>query len=319
MVDYLRISVTDRCNLNCLYCKPMEKRKYLKHEDVLRYEEIVKIVDYFSLCGIKRIRLTGGEPLIKKNISHLVRNIKKIPNIEEVTITTNGLLLPQLATELKDAGLDRINISIDSLKQNRYEEITCHDKLLTALEGIQAAKNAGFSNIKLNVVLMKNINDDEILDLVDFAAKENLIIRFIELFETNRNIMDFDKKTVSTETVQKVIKEKYGNLTPKSEVIGYGPSNYFTYINNGKKNTIGFISNNSSNFCNTCTRLRMNSEGKVSPCLFSGFTHNLKELLRTQKSKEEIVTFMKEIIKDKTNYTKRKRTCGNIEMSSIGG
>lgn len=319
MVDYLRISVTDLCNLNCIYCRPMEHKKHLKHEDVLRYEEMVQIINYFSQCGIKKIRLTGGEPLIKKNISHLIKKIKLISKIEEVTITTNGLLLPELAQELKDSGLDRVNISIDSLQRDRYKDITGHNRLQTALDGIQAAKDAGFSNIKLNVVLMKNINDDEIIDLIDFASKQNLIIRFIELFETNRNIMDFAQKTVSTETVQKIIKQKYTFLTPINGVIGYGPSNYFTYMNNGKKNTIGFISNNSSNFCNTCTRLRMNSVGKISPCLFSGFTHDLKKIIRANKSKEEIIDFINEIIKHKDNYTKRKNNCGNIEMSSIGG
>ena len=321
MIDYLRISITDRCNLNCLYCKPMEKRTLLAHDDILRYEEMIKIVELFSECGIRKVRITGGEPLIKKNVTSLIKGIKNLPLVDEVAITTNGVLLPKLANGLKSAGLDRINISLDTLKNERYKKITGFNKLEDALLGIKSAKKAGFKDIKLNVVLMKNFNDEELTDFIEFATKENLILRFIELFETNRQIMDFQGKTVSTQEVKKTIEASIGILEKiKNETInGNGPSNYFSLKLKNKKVRIGFISNNSSNFCNDCTRLRMNSTGKISPCLFSGFTHDLKKLLRNGKSDSELMDYIKDIVLHKTDYTKQKKSCGDIEMSSIGG
>ncbi|MBN1969452.1 MAG: GTP 3',8-cyclase MoaA [Candidatus Delongbacteria bacterium] len=314
MADYLRISITDRCNLNCVYCKPMENRTIVGHNDILRFEEIAKIVSVFTKFGIKKIRITGGEPLIKRGVDRLVNMIRNIDNSLEISITTNGVNLSEYASLLKDAGLDRINISLDSLKGERFKEITGFDKLDEVKRGIDSTLEAGFKNTKLNVVLLKNINDDEILDFVNFALMKNLNLRFIELFETNRNVYNFNKKTVPTNYVKSVIVKEFGLLLPDENAISNGPSENFS-LSNGLK--VGFISNNSSDFCGECTRLRMNSAGKVSPCLFSGFRYDMKQAIRNS-SFEEIENYAREIMESKKDFTKKNRIC-SIEMSGLGG
>lgn len=318
MIDYLRISVTDRCNLNCLYCQPMAKRKVLSHNEVLRYEEIIRIVKCFAKSGISKIRITGGEPLVKKDISTLIKVIKEVENIKEVALTTNGVLLEKMAISLKENKLDRINISIDSLDRRKYQEITGFDKLEAVLRGIKVAQTAGFNNLKLNVVLLQNFNDNEILDFVDFAAKNKLILRFIELFETNREIFDFTQKAVPSEYIQQVIEDKYGKLNPVILEHNNGPSDNF-HLPGKDDLKIGFISNNTTNFCQNCTRLRMNCAGKISPCLFSGFIHDLGKMVKKDFSDQEITQYINDIIKHKSDYSKTKNRCGSIEMSNIGG
>ena len=185
-IDYLRLSLTDRCNLNCLYCTPLERGQFLTRGEVLSYEEIVRAVSLFVKAGVRKLRLTGGEPLIKKNIVGLIKMLKRIDSLEEIAMTTNGVYLKDLASPLKAAGLDRVNISIDTLKKEKYKSITGFDYFDDVWAGIKESLGSGLNPVKLNVILMKGLNDDEVLDFARLSFEYPLVIRFIEFFPTNK-------------------------------------------------------------------------------------------------------------------------------------
>jgi cyclic pyranopterin phosphate synthase len=313
----LRLSVTDRCNLNCLYCTPLEKGGFLTHDEVLRYEEMARLTGFFARAGITRVRITGGEPLVKKNIPNLVRMVHDVPGIEEVSLTTNGILLASLAGELKQAGLKRVNISLDTLKTGRYREMTGFDGLDRVQAGIDAALAAGLGPIKLNVVLLKGVNDDEIADFVRLAIERPFIVRFIEFFHTSARSTGYGQHRVSTQDAMRIIEKQFDRLVPDGTIHGNGPAAYYRL--EGAQAPVGFISSHSGDFCGSCNRVRLNCAGQVAPCLFSGPLAGLRALLRGGASDDEMVKVIKDVLRVKPEYTQKTRCGREIEMSSIGG
>ncbi|MBN2594909.1 MAG: GTP 3',8-cyclase MoaA [Sedimentisphaerales bacterium] len=316
-IDCLRLSVTDKCNLRCVYCHPQPDCRPTEHEDILGFEEMLRIVRLFAECGIKKLRLTGGEPLIRCDIVRLVRKLGAIAGIKDLSITTNGVFLESLATELKDAGLQRINISVDSIERKTYERITGFDLLPKVIEGIHRAIDIGLKPVKINCVIIKDLNDSEeqITALSGMSTSLPVSIRFIEYYPTNnstRPATDY----VPNAAVRAVIERKYGSLTRTVMSIGNGPAEYFKVP--GSAGTIGFISGRSSNFCLSCSRLRLTSDGKVMPCLYSARSHDLKRLISSQGEKA-IRDFLSEIIAEKANYTKLNSLKEEFSMCKIGG
>ncbi len=316
-IDYLRFSLTDRCNLNCIYCTPLKKSQFLSRDEVLSYEEIVEVAKVFVKTGIRNLRLTGGEPLIKKGLAGLVKMLRSINGLKEISMTTNGVMLKDLAADLKKSGLDRINISLDTLKKEKFRRITGLDHFGDVWAGIKAALRAGLHPVKLNVILMKGINDDEILDFTGLVLRYPLVVRFIEFFPTNRRSNNLSGSLVETDFVKKKIRDCYGELEAVSGIKGNGPAEYYRLKDS--QGTIGFISNASRDFCNDCNRVRVDCAGRVSPCLFSGHIYDMRPALR-DKNNEKLFSDIKGILSSKSGYNKKKLAdCCGIEMSSIGG
>lgn len=317
-VDYLRLSLTDRCNLNCSYCTPLEKSRFLSREEVLRYEEIFKLVSLFVKIGVRRLRITGGEPLIKKDIARLIKMLKGIDTLEEVSMTTNGVYLEDFACCLKEAGLDRLNISIDTLKKERFEAITGYDRFKQVWSGIKEALKVNFYPIKLNVVIMKGINDDEILDFARLTFDYPLIIRFIEFFPVNKRSLRLSEHLLTSDSVKEKITAHIGALQKISAVSGNGPAEYYKI--KATDSIVGFISSYSADFCEKCNRIRMDCAGRIFPCLFSNYTHDTRRLLRNEKNDSVLLDYLKGALKIKPEYRKNKTGfTHSIEMSSIGG
>ncbi len=259
-INYLRISVTDRCNFRCIYCMPKDGIDWKPMNEILSYEEIALFVKVAAGLGIRKIKLTGGEPLVRKGIENLIEMLKGIDGIEEISLTTNGSLLKRYAKSLKEAGLDRITVSLDTLKPERFKFITRMGDLKDVLDGFDVLRDVGFENTKINTVVMKGINDDEILDLVDFALKVNCDIRFIEFMPTDI-VEDWKKYFISINEIKSIISSRY--KLKHSDKKTNGPSDYFK-IDNG---FVGFITPLSSAFCSVCNRIRLTSDGFILPCL----------------------------------------------------
>lgn len=316
MVDYLRISVTDRCNLRCIYCLPRGMESFLPHSEILSYEEIAGIVKMLSECGIRKVRLTGGEPLVRRKIESLIEMIEVIPSISEISITTNGILLGKKAVVLKEAGLDRVNISLNTLKENRYERITGYNNFQNVWNSIDTALKT-FEVVKLNTILFKGINDDEIIDFAELTFKFNLSVRFIEYFSTQNEFLNLEERFIPNRVVKEVIEKRFGKFLPADDVRGNGPA--INYRIPGAKGSIGFINSNEEYFCARCNRLRLSSIGKLYPCLFSPFNIDLKEMLRGNLSKPEIMKAINGLIRKKHNYSKPIKRKYEFAMNTLGG
>ena len=269
-IDYLRISITDLCNLRCEYCMPSKGVNKLSHEDIISPERIQEIVLEAVKLGIKKIRITGGEPLIRKGVFEIISLIRIIPEIEEICLTTNGLLLEEYAQKLKDLGVNRLNISLDTLNENKYKLLTRGGDLAKVIRGIIKAKEVGFNNIKINAVSLKNINDDEMLDFVNFAKTYDLEVRFIELMPIGEGKNMFNDYFLSNESLYKRIISEI-----EDESIS-GVSRLYKL--KGGKGKIGFISPLSNSFCSSCSRIRLTSDGKIKPCLHSNYEIDLNSL-----------------------------------------
>ncbi len=317
MVDYLRLSLTDRCNLNCVYCTPREKAAYLQHEDLLRHEELARAAAAFVRAGVTKVRLTGGEPLLRKNIAGLVKLLKAIPGLKELALTTNGVLLAPLAADLRSAGLDRVNISLDSLNPKVFKEITGSGSLEEAWDGLMAALRSGFTEVKLNVVLLKGLNEAEAPEFARLSMDFPLTVRFIEFYSTNERAGRLGDALVTTAETKRRIEAAYGPLQLQPPARSDGPAQ--VYRRPGAKGKIGFISGRSDYFCANCNRVRMDCAGKVYPCLFSPATHDIRSLLRGGATDEALAEYVGRIFLVKSNYKKDSSTAGHIEMSSLGG
>ena len=284
-IDYLRVSVTDRCNLRCVYCTPESNFEELPHEAILAYEEIERIVRAGARFGITKARLTGGEPLVRRDILHLVRMIRGISGIRELVMTTNGVLLSRMAAELKSAGLDRINISIDSLDGEKFSRITRCGSLDKVLEGLEAARGAGF-RVKINVVLMRGVNDDEIEDYVRFAAEKGLEVRFIEKMPLGQPPTDNGKLLVGADEIEKRIAQ-VAEFTPVSAEPSAPATSRFRIANS--RGIIGIIPTVTRPFCASCNRLRLAADGRLRPCLVDGPSVNVKRILRDGGGEDALV------------------------------
>jgi cyclic pyranopterin phosphate synthase len=278
-INYLRISITDRCNLRCMYCMPKEGLSHIGHDDILRYEEMSRIVNVAVGTGIRKIRITGGEPLVRRGVVDFIASLKTIPDLRDISLTTNGVLLAEFAGKLFHAGVKRINISLDSLNPEKYEHITRGGHLNAVLKGIDEVHRIGFSPIKINIVAIKGFNDDEILDFAKLSIDKPFQIRFIELMTLGRTDLDRDGKYLSNDVIREKIREIY-RLEP---VDGErkrldGPARIYRIA--GGAGEIGFISPVSHHFCNSCNRLRLTSDGHLRACLLSDEEVDLKGALR---------------------------------------
>ena len=290
-INYLRISVTDRCNLRCIYCS-VGSVPHLPRSEILSYEEIGRVVRVAASMGINKVRLTGGEPLLRPNLSKLVWMLSQIEDIDDISLTSNGTLLSKYAVELKEAGLKRVNVSLDTLREDRFKRITGRDKLGEVLSGIKAAHGAGLHPVKINMVVLRGINDDEIIDLARMSTSQGWHVRFIEFmpFGTPKaEALD----TVSAQEIQERI-QSLGKLEPYTGKTGDGPARYYRLP--GARGTIGFITPVTEHFCHSCNRLRLTSDGQLRPCLLDDDEVNLKEPLRNGASVDELKQLIQQAV-----------------------
>lgn len=281
-IDYIRVSVTDRCDFRCVYCMS-EKMTFLPKSEVLSLEETIRIIKIFSELGVKKVRITGGEPLVRKGVDKLFKSIGKIDSLDEITITTNGSQLKNKSAMLKDAGVKRINISLDSLNPLTFKKLTRIGDLKKVLDGIHAAIDTGFDKIKLNTVLMKNINENELFDLVDYAVKYYLDISFIEEMPLGQTAYDRKSTSVDNNDILNKLRKKY--LLSKSDLSTSGPAKYFSIKNT--KTRIGLISPHSHNFCENCNRVRVSCKGELFLCLGHDTKVELMPLIRSFPNDDE--------------------------------
>lgn len=286
-ISYLRVSITDRCNYRCIYCKPEEQFEFIPHEEVLRYEEIVEIIKEAVNLGVTKVRITGGEPLVRKGVVDFIKKLREIKKLEDISLTTNGFFLSEYAEKLKDAGLNRVNISLDSLQEEKFKRITRGGSLEKALKGINSALKAGLLPIKINTVLIRGINDDEVEDFVRLTLGRPLNIRFIEFMPSGEELKDnYRDKFISVLEIKENLAEKY-SFRPVDINSGNGPAKYYQI--KGGQGTIGFITALSQHFCKTCNRIRLTSEGKLRPCLFSNTEVDIKQAIRNAKTDDKII------------------------------
>jgi cyclic pyranopterin phosphate synthase len=291
-INYLRISLTDRCNLRCIYCMPPEGERKLRHKDILRYEELLRIARIAIKLGINKIRLTGGEPLIRKGIQEFIPMLTALSGLDDVSLTTNGVCLRNNLETLKAAGIKRINVSLDSLKRLNFKLITRFDYFNEVWEGIEKARDMGFYPIKINIVIMKGINDNEVLDFARLAIEQPYRVRFIECMPIGLQTNNI--AFVSNSEIEKTIVNRFGPLIPISHGHNDGPATRSQF--DGGKGEIGFISAISDPFCKDCNRLRLTANGAILPCLLSNTEVDIKDPLRRGCLDEEIMkVFLKAV------------------------
>jgi len=294
-IDYLRISITDRCNLRCIYCMAPEGLRPFKHKDILNYEEIVRIVKIATSLGVKKIRITGGEPLARKNITYLISTLRAIDGIENISLTTNGVLLERFADELVRAGLNRVNVSLDSLRPDRYTEITRGGSVDVVLKGIERAEKAGLKPVRINMIAIRGFNDDEIEDFARMTLVKSYQIRFIEFMPIGARGLWSPEKYIPIDKIKSIV-GRIGTLTPV-KIRKSGPARYFRF--EGAHGVVGFINAVSHQFCSECNRIRLTADGKLRPCLFSETEIDLKTPLRNRASDAEIEKLIRLSIKVK--------------------
>ena len=289
----LRISVTDRCNFRCQYCMPEEGMEWTPREELLTFEEIERLASLLvNKFGIESIRLTGGEPTVRANLSKLIEKLAKL-NVD-LSLTTNGATLPLIAGELYDAGLDRINISLDTLDRKRFESLTRRDNLKQVLHGIETAKSVGFDPVKINMVVMKGVNDDEVLDFVSYGRKNGLVVRFIEFMPLDADETWTESKVMPQNEILELISSKY-DLEPLSR--GSSPAARWKFVDGPGE--IGIIATVSEAFCDACDRIRLTADGKFRNCLFAIEEYDVRKLLRENAGDEKIIELFSHAVKQK--------------------
>jgi cyclic pyranopterin phosphate synthase len=318
-ISYLRVSVTDRCNLRCVYCMPPEGVPWHPHDEILRYEEIETVVRAAASLGITKVRLTGGEPLVRLGIVDLVRMLARIPGIDDLAMTTNGILLARYAGELKAAGLKRVNVSLDTLRPERFRRITRRGELSDTLEGIVAGKEAGLVPVKINTVVIRGLNDDEVVDFARLTHAPDWHVRFIEVMPLGNNAEWAGNGYVPMDEVRARIERELGELMPAKLAAGGGPARYYRLP--GAQGTIGFITPISEHFCYQCNRLRLTADGELRPCLLSDYEIDLRTPLRRGASAEEIKALIIEGIRNKPerHHLSEQVIPQGRAMSEIGG
>jgi len=318
LLSYLRVSITDRCNLKCIYCNPDNLNPKLPHDHILRYEEILRIIKVGVNLGISKVRVTGGEPLVRKGVYDFLEELIKIKGIQAVSLTTNGALLKDNIEKLKSAGIKRINVSLDTLKRKKYKEITGRDSFLQTWEGIELAQEAGLYPIKLNVVALNGINDDELKDIARLSFSHPFHIRFIEYMPIGSRFIKNESPLLAPEILKRI--ESLGKLNPIANETNDGPAKRFKF--EGALGEIGIISSISHHFCETCNRLRLTASGQLRSCLLADYHQDLITPLRKGCSDNELANiFLKAAshkpFKHKVAVNQSTAVKGN--MSSIGG
>lgn len=286
-INYLRVSITDRCNLRCVYCRPKEGISLQGHEDIMRYEEIIRVIDRAVRMGLIKVRITGGEPLVRRGFVEFIAALKGIDGLQDISLTTNGILLEEFAGQIFEAGIHRINISLDSLSKDKYFQITRGGNLDQVLRGIARAEELGFAPIKINTVAIKGFNDDEALAFAELAERKPFQIRFIELMPVGKTNLDYGEDYMPASQLIEKISRRYDleplkNKKNKSD----GPAKIFQI--KGGRGEIGFINPVSDHFCLTCNRMRLTSDGKLRACLLNEAEVDLKTALRESCSDADL-------------------------------
>ena len=318
-IEYLRISVTDKCNLRCVYCMPEEGLPWLRRAEILTYEEITDVVRVMARMGLRRLRLTGGEPLVRKDLPRLVDLLTAVPGIEDIALSTNAVLLAPVASRLRDAGVSRVNISLDSLRPERADAIARRPGTLArVLEGLDAAHAVGFDPIKINVVLMHGENDDEVADFAELSRKRPLHVRFIEVMPTESNLELSASGFLSCDEALARVRE-VDALEPVPGPPGNGPATYFSFP--GAQGTIGVITPMSHNFCDRCNRMRLTADGQLRPCLFGTIQTPLRDALRRGDALEPLINETLRIKPEKHLLVQgsSEGSGGLIALSQTGG
>lgn len=310
-INYLRISLTDRCNLRCIYCMPKKGIEKVSHEDILTLEEVYEITEAFVDLGINKIRFTGGEPLTRKGIENLIEKVSKLSGVKDLAMTTNGLLLEKFAPSLKEAGLNRVNISLDTLKEEKYIYITRGGKLGEILKGIEEARKVGLTPIKINTVLIGGFNDDEIIDFVKLTEKEEIDVRFIELMPVGEAAPWAKEKFVSNS----IVLDKVRELAQVEREDNSSPAVYYKLPNG--KGRVGLINPITCKFCENCNRIRLTSQGKLKLCLHSNKEIDIKEALRNGEDIKKLIT--KSILEKEESHKLEEGKYINRNMNQIGG
>lgn len=318
-INYLRVSVTDRCNLRCVYCMPPQGVKKHAHTDILRYEELALVIRAAAEIGITKVRLTGGEPLARLGLSEFIHMIATIPGIDDLSMTTNGTLLARHATALAEAGLHRVNVSLDTLDPERFATITRRDRLDDVWAGIAAARAAGLTPIKFNMVVVRGLNDDQIVDFARKTLADDWHVRFIELMPIGANIRWAGDGTVPIPEVRARIESEFGPLQPIHGPKGNGPARYHQLA--GAEGTIGFIGAQSDHFCPSCNRLRLTADGRLRPCLLNEREIDLRAALRSGADVETVRDLLAQAIqsKPKRHHLEEALAPRDRTMAQIGG
>ncbi len=320
-INYLRVSVTEHCNYRCFYCRDDLHTSNCKREDILSYEEIGRIVAIFANLGVRKVRLTGGEPLLRKNLEKLVALLHKIPNINDIPLSTNAHLLPTKARALKLAGLSRVNISLDSLIPERFDDITRGGDLAQVIRGIEAAIQQKIQPIKLNMVVMRGINDDEIEAMIDFAIAKKIHLRFIETMPIgSAGIEILSQHYPEKKILQRINAHLSNKITPLTLTKTGGPAKNFAI--DGTQSTVGIISAVSNSFCQTCNRVRLSAKGDLILCLGQENKLSLKDALRAGKTDEQIQHLIVQAIGKKPEKHEFSTSIENVstrQMVEIGG
>ena len=325
-ISYLRVSVTDRCNERCAYCMPGELHEWLPREEILSFEETLRLIRIAAEEGVSKIRITGGEPLTRRGVLDFVKQVPRIPGISEVGVSTNGTLLAReadpgitTAAVLRAASVRSLNISLDTLDAEFYAQITGRDFHSAVLGGIEAARAAGFEQIKLNAVLMRGRNEDQLIPLIEFAAKRRLLLRFIELMPVSTNDVLSDENFMSTLQAKRTIETHYGSLIPDTAFRTNGPSTYYQVP--GRDQRIGFIGAMTNlHFCESCNKLRLTCDGKLRPCLGSALEFDIMTPLRAGATDAQLRDLFLEVVDRKpAQHDFRENYVPGRKMVAIGG
>lgn len=318
-INYIRISITDRCNLRCTYCMPEEGVPCIKHEEILTYEEIERLSYIFTGLGIHKIKITGGEPLVRKNVDILIKKLSMIQGIDSITLTTNGTLLSNQIEKLVEAGLTGVNISLDTMDSMTYEKLTGKDMWSSTMEGIDSSLKYKDLTVKINCVPIKGVNENELVKIASHAKDKSLHVRFIEMMPIG---LGKSYRYMKEEEVISILEEQYGKLRFFDKPIGNGPAHYFAI--DGFEGKIGFISARTHKFCNSCNRIRLTPDGFLKTCLQYHARGDLKGMIRSGKSDGEIEKFIMEILQEKpeSHHFETYKLDSEMEsrnMVSIGG
>ena len=325
-ISYLRVSITDRCNERCTYCMPQELQEWLPREEILTFEETLRLIRVAAELGVSKVRITGGEPLTRRGVLNLVREVPKIRGIHDIGLSTNGTLLARdvepgmtMARSLRDAGVRSVNISLDTLDRQVYSDITGRDLYAQVLKGIDAAIAAGFDQIKLNTVLMRGRNEDQLIALIEFAAARNLILRFIEMMPVSTSEVLNHENFIPILEAKRMIELHYGNLIAEPEFRTNGPATYCQIP--GRRQRIGFIGAMTNlHFCESCNKLRLTCDGKLRPCLGSHLEFDIMKPLRAGASDEELKRFFLDVVDRKPEqHDFRNNYKPDRKMIAIGG
>jgi len=325
-ISYLRVSITDRCNERCTYCMPQELQEWLPRDEILTFEETLRLIRVAAELGVSKLRITGGEPLTRRGVLDLIREVPKIRGIRDIGLSTNGTLLGRevepgltMAHALRNASVRSVNISLDTLSRGVYSQITGRDLHSQVLDGIDAAIAAGFDLIKLNCVLMRGRNEDQLIPLIEFAATRNLILRFIEMMPVSTSEVLDDKNFMSIFEAKRSIESHYGNLIPEPEFRTNGPASYHQIA--GRQQRIGFIGAMTNlHFCESCNKLRLTCDGKLRPCLGSYLEFDIMKPLRAGASDDELRQFFLDVVDRKPEqHDFRNNYKPGRKMVAIGG